>query len=399
MKVIVIGGGVSGCISAIRASRNNNVTILEGEDKILKKLLLTGNGKCNYWNSDINSSKYNSSSIDLLDSIFTENNIKKTYNYLESLGIYPNIKNGYYYPYSNQAFSVREILVTKLRLSGVNVITNSKVKDVVKTKSGFLITTDNGNYTCDKVVISCGSRSYPKTGSDGSGYLLAEKFNHTITPLTAALAPIRMNEKYLKDWNGVRCMARLNLDIDNVSYSEEGEIQLTDYGISGICVFNLSSIISRAERLNKNINLTINFLPFTDNPMNFINERYNELIDLNLEEMFESIFNYKLSHVLFKVSGINKDSRWNEISYQDRERLVDTLTKFRVDIDEVIFDKGQVTGGGVELSEIDTNSFQSNIVDGLYFTGEVIDVDGICGGYNLAFAFISGLIVGDSLNA
>ena len=399
MKVVVIGGGASGVITALKASRKNEVILLDGEEKILKKVLLTGNGKCNYWNSDIKYSKYHSYNSDLLKDIFTSSNIDNTYKYLEDIGFYPVIKNGYYYPFSNQAFSVREMFLTELKKRRVKVITNSKVLDVIKEKNSFKVITSDQEYVCDKVVISCGSKSYPKTGSDGSGYTLAQKLGHNVSRLSSALAPIRMNEKYLKDWNGVRCNASLNLNIDGEVYTESGDLQLTDYGISGICVFNLSSIIERAILDKKNVKLSINFLPFTENPMSFITERYNSLIDLTLEEMFESIFNYKLSHVLFKVSGINKDSRWNKLSYEDKLRLIDTFTNFNVNILEVIFDKGQVTSGGVLLSEIDINTFESKKVEGLYFTGEILDVDGICGGFNLAFAFISGFIVGDSLNA
>ena len=213
-KIVVVGGGASGVVAALKASRNNEVILLEGEDKILKKLLLTGNGKCNYWNSDISKVKYNSCDKELLDSIFTEENINDTYNYLEKLGIYPSIKNGYYYPYSNQASSIREIFIINLKKKHVKVITNSKVESITKENNGFKVVTESKEYLCDKVVISAGSKSYPKTGSDGSGYILAESFNHTITELTSALAPIRMNEKYLKDWNGVRCSVTLNLDIN-----------------------------------------------------------------------------------------------------------------------------------------------------------------------------------------
>ena len=397
-KIIVVGGGASGVVAALKASRNNEVILLEGEDKILKKLLLTGNGKCNYWNSDISKVKYNSCDKELLDNIFTEENINDTYNYLEKLGIYPSIKNGYYYPYSNQASSIREIFITNLKKKHVKVITNSKVESITKENNGFKVVTESEEYLCDKVVLSAGSKSYPKTGSDGSGYNLAESFNHTITELTSALAPIRMNEKYLKDWNGVRCNVTLNLNINGKKYSESGELQLTDYGISGICVFNISSLISHALLNKEEVRLTINFLPFTKDPMSFMNDRYNNLIDLNLEEMLESIFNYKLLHVLFKVAGIKKESRWNEISYTERQRLIDVLTNFNVNIDEVIFDKGQVTSGGVKLSEVNVENFESKKVKDLYFTGELLDVDGICGGFNLGFAFISGYVVGRCLD-
>ena len=392
--VIVIGGGASGVIASINASKNNKVTLLEGEDKLLKKILLTGNGKCNYWNEEINSLNYNTNNKEYLDSIFTEDNINNAYKYLESLGIYPTVKNGYYYPYSNQASSIREILVTKLKNGNVDVKLNEKVISVKKENNKFTVITDNNIYTCSKLIISTGSKSYPKTGSDGSGYSLAKEFGHTVTPLTAALAPLKIKYNYLKDWNGVRCNATLNLNIDNEEISESGEVQLTDYGISGICVFNLSSKISRALLNKKKVKLTINFLPFTNNVMEWMNERYNSLIDFNIEEMLESIFNYKLMFCLLKTARINKEDRWNHLSYEERERLCKVLSEFEVEIDEAIFDKGQVTSGGIPLTEININTFESKIINNLYFTGELLDIDGKCGGYNLAFAFISGYIVG-----
>ena len=163
------------------------------------------------------------------------------------------------------------------------------------------------------------------------------------------------------------------------------------------CVFNISSLISHALLNKDDFKLTINFLPFTEDPMKFMNDRYNSLIDLTLEEMLESIFNYKLLHVLLKVANVKNDSRWNKLSYEERERVVDVLTSFNVSAQEVIFDKGQVTSGGVRLDEVD-NTFQSKKVKGLYFTGELLDVDGICGGFNLGFAFISGYVVGRCLD-
>ncbi|MBR4619215.1 MAG: aminoacetone oxidase family FAD-binding enzyme [Bacilli bacterium] len=395
-KIIVVGAGASGVIASLIASVNNEVILLDGEDKVLKKILLTGNGKCNYWNSDIKINKYNSNSLDSLNYIISDELVNNTYKYLESLGIYPCIKNGYYYPYSNQASSVREILVKALRKSNVTVITNCKVRNIYKSNNIFLVDTNSKKFSCDKVVLATGSKAYPKTGSDGSGYSLASSLGHTIVPVRSALAPLVLNETFLKEWDGVRSFGKVSLKVDNNILKEEiGEVQLTKYGISGICIFNLSSKASLKLQENKRVFLNINFFNETNNFYEFLEKRNRD--NKTIEELLESIFNYKLMFVFLKKASVDKDSYWSELSEEEKQKLVQVIINFEVEVVGIVDDKGQVCAGGVSLDEVNDKTLESNIVNNLYFTGELLDVDGMCGGFNLAFAFMSGYLVGRSI--
>ncbi|MBQ9181159.1 MAG: aminoacetone oxidase family FAD-binding enzyme [Bacilli bacterium] len=388
-KVVVIGGGASGVIAAIKASNNNDVTILEGNDKLLKKLLLTGNGKCNYWNESIDETKYCTDDKTKLNQILKYKD--ETLNFLYKLGLYPKIKNGYYYPYSESSNSVREILIKQLKKSKVKIITDFKVDDIKYTNE-FIIKSKEKIIKCDKLIIATGSKSYPKTGSDGSGYNLATSFNHTINEIKPSLVPLKLEGNYLKDWDGIRTLAHVKLINDNKIIKEEtGEIQLTNYGVSGICIFNLSG------KLKNKSSLEIDFLPNINNLYNFLTDRDKE-IGGTVEDILESIFNYKLMFVLLKKSGIKTNTKWNELKETEKHKLCETIKNFSANIIGTLdFDRAQTCSGGIPLNEIN-ETMQSKYNKNLYFTGEIIDVNGDCGGYNLAFSFITGYICGRNLN-
>mgnify|MGYP001091454610 CR=1 FL=1 len=183
-KVVVIGGGASGLVASILASNSNEVTILEGNDKCGKKILLTGNGKCNYWNEDISIDHYNTNNKEILEKIITEKNQEEVLSFLEKLGIYPKIKNGYYYPYSNQATSVRTLLLKELEKRNIKIVSNFKVTEIKQENNMFMIYSDKEKIVADKVILATGSKACPKTGSDGSGYSLLESLGHHINPVT-----------------------------------------------------------------------------------------------------------------------------------------------------------------------------------------------------------------------
>jgi len=397
-KIAVIGAGASGIIAALKASENNQVILIDGNDKCGKKILLTGNGRCNYWNSDIAVEQYETDSKEALEDILSEENKMDTLNFLDGIGIYPKIKNGYYYPFSNQAASVREILDKEIRNRKIEIKYGSKVKEVIKQNDNFVITLDNNEKIyADKVIVATGSKAYPKTGSDGFGYEIADKFGHNVNMVVPALTQLKANEKFLKDWENVRCDAKVSLFVDDEKLKEDvGEIQLTANGISGICVFNISGLASKNISFGRKVEVVINFLPHLEN--NFyawISERAEKMPDKTVEEILESIFNYKLMFVLLKQASVLKDKKWNELSENSKRSLCDKIESFRLNIiDTESFDKAQVCTGGVSLSQINTTTFESKIVPNLYFVGEVLDVDGKCGGFNLAFAWISGYLAG-----
>jgi len=396
-KIAVIGAGASGIIAALKASENNEVILLDGNDKCGKKILLTGNGRCNYWNSNISLEQYETDDKYKLLEILSEENKTETLNFLDSLSIYPKIKNDYYYPYSNQAASIREILKNEIEKRKIELKMGTKVKDITKDNDKFTIVLENNEFIkADKVIIATGSKAYPKTGSDGLGYEFAKKFGHKINPVTPALTQLICNEKFLKDWENVRCDAKVSLVINGENIKEDsGEIQLTSSGISGICTFNISGLASKNLALGNKVDVIIDFFPQIDDLYTWVNERARKLKNNTIEEMFESIFNYKLMFVLLKLSNISKDSRWDELNEDKKSALCEIIKKFKLHItDTESFDKAQVCTGGVSLTEIDPYSFQSKLVPNLFFVGEILDVDGRCGGFNLAFSFISGLIAG-----
>jgi len=397
-KVAIIGAGASGIITALKASEKNSVILIDGNDKCGKKILLTGNGRCNYWNSDISVEQYETDNKKALEGILSEENKSETLNFLDSIGIYPRVKNGYYYPFSNQAASVREILDKEIKKRNIEVKYGNKVKDVIKQNDSFVIILENNEKIyADKVVVATGSKAYPKTGSDGFGYDIADKFGHNINLVVPALTQLKANEKFLKDWENVRCDAKVSLFVDDEKLKEDiGEIQLTKDGISGICVFNISGLASKNISFAKSVEVAINFLPHLENNFySWINDRAEKMQDKTIEEILESIFNYKLMFVLLKQANISKDKNWNELSENSKKALCEKVENFRLNINDTeSFDKAQVCTGGVSLNEINPTNFESQLVSNLYFVGEVLDVDGKCGGFNLAFAWISGYLAG-----
>jgi len=396
-KVVIIGGGASGIIAALKASYKHEVILLEAGSKCGKKILLTGNGRCNYWNSNIDIDKYYSDNFVVLEKIISDDNQIEALSFLDSLGIYPKIKDGYYYPYSNQASSIREILLSELERRNVRVIYDFRVDKIIKKENGFSVSSNNTEIICDKVIISTGSCACPKTGSDGSGYDLAKSLGHTVNSVTPALVQLKGNENYFKNWDGVRCDSRVSLIIDGKIIKEDtGEIQLTDYGVSGICTFNISGLATKNLDLGNSVSVKINFLPYLYGSFyDWFNKRNKEIPNHKITELLESVIPYKLMFVLLEKAKISRDSYWDKLNEIEKKNLCDVIEKFNLDITGYNdFDRAQVATGGVSLNEINPNTMESNIVDNLYITGEVLDIDGNCGGYNLAVAFITGYLAG-----
>lgn len=393
MKVVVIGGGSSGVIAALTAKRGgHDVIILERNDKVLKKLLITGNGRCNYFNDDFNTDHYCSFDKKLLKNIINEKNKDMFLSYIASLGIVPRVNNGYYYPYSNQASSIRDIFCYELERLNIKVRTLSYVNDIKKNKNKFYISCSDEIIICDKVIVSCGSKAYPKTGSDGNMYSLLEKFGHTINEISPGLVKLIGKDNYYEKWNGVRSMVTLSLyKNNNLIKQESGEMQATKDGISGICVFNLSNLI-RGDLSSYHIR--INFMPFCDDSSSYFDKFKNKSIYFVLE----GFLNYKLVSLILSLCHIDRNRSFDELSIDKKRTLISYLTSFKFNIHSLgDYNSSQICIGGVSLDEIDLDTMESKVIDGLYITGEVLDVAGDCGGYNLAFAFITGLLAGGNL--
>lgn len=399
-RVIIIGGGASGLVAAIYAAQTNDVVLLEKNSKCGKKLLITGNGKCNYWNEDFNVSHFNSSNLDLLKKIISADNKNKILRFFDEIGIVPRIKNGYYYPMSNQAISIQTALLKQAKLSKVVIKTESEVIDV-KYQDKYQVKTKDETYECEKLIISTGSMAAPNTGSTGDGYRILSKFNHSLIKPTPALVQLISKGSFLKKWSGIRCDAKLSLYEDNCLIKQSlGEIQLTDYGISGVCTFQLSGLVSRGLSLQKKETIEINFLPWLkEDFINYMDMRNSKVKSRMISELLDSFFNYKLVNIILELSGIKQDELWENISLEKKNKLKFNLTCFKLQIvDTKGFEHSQTCTGGIPLSEINLNTMESKKSKNLFITGELLDADGQCGGYNLGFAFITGMLAGSGVN-
>ena len=399
MEVIIVGAGASGLTCAITLARKGNiVTVLEKLSDSAKKILSTGNGRCNYWNTDFDNKNFYSKNDQFINSINTVENRKEVMDYFESLGVVPAIKNGYYYPSSMQASSIRDLLLFECNKLGVKIINDSNVVDAKKENNKFIVNTSNKTYFSDYLVIATGSYAYYKDKTNG--YDICKSFGHSIIPVLPSLVQLIGNDNFYKDWAGVRSNANVSIYVDDKYIKDEdGEIMLTDYGISGICVFNLSGIANRALYDNKKVNILINFLPDIDNLYELLESRNNTVSNRNIDMFLEGLLNYKLIDIILKRSNIDKNKKYNDLSEEQKNSLINNIQKFNVSIiDSKSFDNAQVCTGGINTEEIDSNTMESKLCKGLYIIGEVVDVDGICGGYNLGFAWLSGIIAGRSVN-
>lgn len=398
-KIIVIGAGASGMMAAISAARNHaQVTILEHTDRFGKKILATGNGRCNLTNIEQTPVCYRSENEGFQNNVLNHFDVSQTLKLFGDMGIYTKNKNGYIYPNSEQASAVLNVLTMELTRLKVKIICNINIKKISKTNKNFCIHTDLEDYFCDRVIIATGSKASPKTGSDGSGYTLAKSLGHKIIKPLPALVQLKCEGKFFKSLAGIRCEAKLNLFIEGKeSVSDRGELQLTDYGISGIPSFQISRFAVRALDVGKDVSVTIDFMPDFEIEVlrEFIKKRIKNASTKNLEQQFIGLFNHKLVPVLIKRANLSPTIMCKDLDEKQISSLADTIKQFKVKvIGYHSFEQAQVCSGGVDTKELYKDTMESRKVSGVYFAGEVVDVDGICGGYNLQWAWSSGYVAG-----
>lgn len=397
--VAVIGGGAAGMMAAITAAREGvKVTILEHKDRIGKKILSTGNGRCNFTNTYQTPACYRSDNRDFAWNIIQKFNVEKTISFFKELGIYPKDRNGYLYPYSDQAAAILEVLQIEIAKLDICVMTEINVLDIQPVKRGIRVTTDKKTITVDSVILACGSKAAPVTGSDGSGYQLAKLLGHRIVPVLPALVQLRCAEKFYKSISGVRVQGTVEIYADDISLaSDTGEIQLTNYGISGIPVFQVSRYAAKAIYQKQSVTAVLNFMPDMnkDEFLSFLQERITLCPHKTLDEFFTGIFPKKLCELWIRLSRLPKEMRVSDLSGEQLEKLVLLIQHLRTHITETnAFEQAQICCGGVDTTEINPDTLESNYVPGIYFAGEFLDVDGICGGYNLQWAWSSGFVAG-----
>jgi len=398
LDCIVIGGGASGMMVAITAAKNGlNTGILEHSDRVGKKILQTGNGKCNITNTALQKDCYLSEDKDFIMDIIGLFNVSDTIDFFKSLGIYPKSKNGYIYPNSEQASSVLDVLRLELEHQKVSINTDIDVINIGKTDDLFKINTTKGQFTCKKLIIATGSNAAPKSGSDGSGYKLAKALGHSIIKPLPALVQLKSDLTFCKMMSGVRSEGKVQLMVeDELVASDTGEVQYTDYGISGIPVFQISRFAVRAVDSNRKTEVIIDMLPlvYESDLVEMLKSRIENDGYKTMEQFLVGLLNKKLVGAVLKRANVGlNDIASNKIDLL--EKIVSIIKAFVVPINGFnSFENAQVCSGGVKTSEISSETMQSKIVSDLYFAGEVVDVDGVCGGYNLQWAWSSGYVAG-----
>lgn len=386
MRIAIIGAGPAGLAAAKKHQKKMSLWYLMEIMMVVKKLLLTGSGRCNIGNVNNDLSKYHSSNKELIKKIINDKNFDKVNNFFKEIGLVLKDKNDYLYPYSEKSSSVLSCLKNSL---DVDFRFNTYVENIKRKDNKFII---NGE-VFDKVIITTGGLSYPKTGSTGEGFHLAKAFGHKVTNLNPSLMALETNTGLEKEWSGTRCEVNVSSYIVGRKIKEEhGELQLTSFGLSGICIFNLSRDIRLALNEEKSCEVKLNFCPWTDDLSKYMEENK----DKYLTNICDGFLDYKLTNLFLKYLKI-RDKKWCELKIDEKNKFIDTLTNFKVSIEDT---KGyldaQVTSGGVSLEEINLETMESKLVKNLYFAGEILDLDGDCGGYNLTISFITGLVAGDN---
>lgn len=391
--------------AAIFAARQGGkVTLLEHMDRVGKKILSTGNGKCNLTNRHMDAACYRSSAPEFPMEVLSRFGEPETEIFFEDLGIVLKDRNGYLYPASGQASSVLDALREELSRQGVKVVTECGNVSITAPDAGrngkqeWIVSCEKGRFCSDALILAAGSKAAPSTGSDGSGYRLAKKLGHRIVEPLPALVQLRCKEKFFKQISGVRTDALVSIWADGEKLAcEQGELQLTDYGISGIPVFQVSRFAAVALSRGAKVKAELDFYPELGRKElgRFLRERRQLLGERTAEGFFTGWFNKKLALLFLRLAGISPDRKTSQLTETQLSELARLIKQFETEILETNpFANAQICCGGVDVREIDPHTMESKKKKDLYLVGELLDVDGICGGYNLQWAWSTGALAG-----
>lgn len=398
--ILIIGGGASGIAAAIKASEKNpdrKITIIEKQNRLLRKLLSTGNGRCNFTNINANKNNYHGSFAKFTENVFSIYPPKRVISELEGYGLISKIESeGRVYPVSNHASAVVDSLLYKLESLNVEVQCETKVTSIKKENNKFLVKTDKGDYIANKVVISTGSKAGKKLGADASGLDLLRNLGHSISALSPALCPIPVVNNKLTALKGIRATGKVALiRNDNLMKSEFGEIQFTENALSGICVFNLATYVKDADTILVSLLPELNYTGIEK----MVKKHTVILNNRPIEDLFTGVFQKKLGIYITKEAiGDPLSRKISTLNYNEIKQIAYAVNHLTFKVKKPTdFDKAQVVKGGVLGKEIEPNSMESRKNKNLYICGEAIDIDGDCGGYNLQFALASGFLAGENL--
>ena len=398
---LIIGGGASGLTAAIfAAERGCKVLVLEQKEKLCKKIYATGNGKCNFTNKDRQSDCFRGRDVSLAEPVLRSFSLDDTLRFFKKIGVYPKERNGYYYPGSEQAASVAESLSREAERLGVSCQTGVRVLRVTRDHEVFFAAeTDTGTFYGKSMVLATGGKASPVHGSDGSGYPFAKSFGHTILTPLPAIVQLKAEGKFFKTLAGVRTDGRVTLHIGKETYSEAGELLFAAYGLSGIPVMQVSRYASVALHERKSVTAELDlFQGLSEEELaEEIFRRFRYMKENTAEEALAGLCNHKMNFILLQLCGMEPAKKAGSYGKKEATVLADKIKHFTVKITDTNgFEQAQACAGGVPLTEL-TEDMESKLVTGLFITGELADIDGTCGGYNLQWAWSSGAAAGKKI--
>lgn len=399
-KIIVVGGGAAGMVATIVAKRNGGeVVLLERNDRVGKKLLATGNGRCNYTNLNIDANNYHGEDTSFAKYALNHFNKDSAIDFFERLGITPASEdNGKVYPLSFQSSSMLDVLRAEMTYLGVELITDAYVVEIKKKKQFTVKLKDGRIFTGDKLILATGGMAMPVSGSDGNGYSLAKSLGHKTTNLHPALVQLKLEGNFFKQINGVKFIGIAGAYHKNQLLQEDmGDILFTDYGISGPPILQISRKVIEYLNMGKEINLRVSIIhtKSSDELYTYLIERFEMMPWKTVEDSLIGLINKRLIIPILKELNIDKNKNISDITNKEVQNLTKILTSWAFKaIGSKSWGNAQVTAGGVNTNEINSNTMESKLVEGLYIVGELLDIDGDCGGYNLQWAWSSGYLAG-----
>lgn len=395
--IVIVGGGASGLIAAISSKKVNKdirVSIIEKNDRIGKKLINTGNGRCNITNADITKEHYYSSNSDFFN-FFESFSLNDTEEFFGNLGVvFKTEESGKIYPYSLQASSVLDALRYECEKLDIDIFCGERVKSVNKTGAKFSVVTDGDEYSSSALIIAAGGAASDKLGGSYDGYNILKSFGHKSTALYPSITAVKTKTELIKALKGIKTDADVTLVNGKQKKSMFGEILFTDYGLSGPPILQLSQMLMGK---GNGAYFEIDFMPeySYDDVVDLIQKRKNNVFEDKLEHLFIGMLNKRIGQCVIKSAGLNLYDLASLLTAKQISSIASKIKKFRLDVTGVRgFEYAQVTGGGIELNKFDCLTMQSLICSGLYSCGEVLDVTGDCGGFNLQWAWTSGYKAG-----
>ncbi|MCR4841748.1 MAG: NAD(P)/FAD-dependent oxidoreductase [Eubacterium sp.] len=405
--VLIIGAGASGLTAAIfAAEKGASVVVVEHGPKAAKKILLTGNGRCNLSNTTFERGVYRGADPAFAHRVLEGFTPDDTLDFFHESGILTTVEQGRVYPSTFEGNLVSEVLIKRLDESGAGLFLNAGIYDLHKSDAGFLATIESEDESgknkfkvnSKTLILACGGASYPKTGSDGSGYNMAKSFGHRLNPVFPALCHLVSKEDYPQSLHGVRAISRVSLFIDgSKSATEVGEVQFTKKGISGVPVLSLSRFASKALSEGGKVELSVDFAADMDEKKlrDELSRRKNSFPSRSAGDLLSGIVHRKTAVLICRLCRVKPSDRCSSVKDGILSKMTDCVKNFRMEIIGTSpLEEAQCTAGGIDVSDVNPSDMQSILCPGLFFAGEMLDVDGTCGGYNLQFAWSSGALAG-----